>query len=65
MMKVTTNRMIWSEIRKKIAATAVMMNTIRVVIGGLAARRPGDLLALGAHFLQELEGTGSRHAVVL
>src|SRR6185437_7379740 len=29
--------------------------------GGLLAGRPGDLLALGAHFLQELERTDFRH----
>src|ERR1700676_2844583 len=29
--------------------------------GRLLARRPRDLLRLGAHFLQELEGTDLRH----
>ena len=29
--------------------------------GRLLARRPGDLLRLGAHFLQELERTDLRH----
>src|SRR5262249_2778786 len=31
----------------------------------LTPRRPGDLLALGADFLQKLEGTDFRHAVRL